>query len=304
MRNILLVANPIAGRGRVNQRIGGIEDRFRRRGFTVHTVFTSEGEEWRANLNSTMPWQTVVAVGGDGTVNAVIHSLLQGDFSQDNSPLPTLGIIPFGTGNASIPAFGIPARWEEAVENILSGRTREVDVGLVKQGGLLKKVFLLWLGAGLDGVVMHTISETRSGPLGVGGLLIRIPGALWRVKRYPFHEIQVEVDGQASFSSRSVMVANVGHIALMGNVARKADASDGKLELIATTHTRFWSWLFMGIAITFHRLDGFRGVQHLQGKKIKLTSPGKVPVHIDGDAAGTLPMEIEVQSQAIRLIVP
>lgn len=302
--SLTLVANPVAGRGRVADRIDSIKDRFFRKGFEVETLFTSgngDHEKLTLPLNSS---SSVVAVGGDGTVNTVLHTILSTSGTRGAHELPAIGVIPFGTGNAMIPAFGIPNSLDEAVETITSQHTREVDVGLVSRNGIINKVLLLWLGAGFDGVLMHTVSETRSGPLGLRGLFGRIPLAFTRVLRYPFHEIKVTLDDQPAFTCRSAMIANVGPLPLTANVAPFADASDGLFDVITTSNVRLGAWFRMSLAALRHRLDRVEGVNYLRARRVKLQAEGRVPVHIDGDAAGNLPLEVQIKPKAIRLIVP
>ncbi len=68
---------------------------------------------------------TVVIIGGDGTVNEVISGLL----TSGRSDMPRIGIIPAGSSNDFSKSLGIPQRWREACEVIVWGRVREVDVG-------------------------------------------------------------------------------------------------------------------------------------------------------------------------------
>jgi diacylglycerol kinase (ATP) len=68
---------------------------------------------------------TVVVIGGDGTVNEVANGLLTA--GQDH--LPSIGIIPSGSSNDISKSLGIPQRLEEACRVIGEGRIKEVDVG-------------------------------------------------------------------------------------------------------------------------------------------------------------------------------
>jgi len=68
---------------------------------------------------------TVIVIGGDGTVNEVVNGLLTSN--QDNRPC--LGIIPAGSSNDFSKSLGIPQHLQGACEVIVKGRVREVDVG-------------------------------------------------------------------------------------------------------------------------------------------------------------------------------
>jgi len=68
---------------------------------------------------------TVVVIGGDGTVNEVIAGLL----TSDKDLRPGVAIIPAGSSNDFSKSLGIPQGLREACEVIVRGRVREVDVG-------------------------------------------------------------------------------------------------------------------------------------------------------------------------------
>lgn len=71
--------------------------------------------------------ETVVVIGGDGTVNEVVNGMLASGV--DN--LPRVGIIPAGSSNDLAKSLGIPQKLEQACEAIIEGRTRLIDVGQV-----------------------------------------------------------------------------------------------------------------------------------------------------------------------------
>lgn len=63
---------------------------------------------------------TVVAVGGDGTVNRVINAM--------SGPGVTMGLIPLGTANDLAAALGIPKSLRSACRVIRDGRTVSIDL--------------------------------------------------------------------------------------------------------------------------------------------------------------------------------
>jgi diacylglycerol kinase family enzyme len=66
---------------------------------------------------------TVVAAGGDGTVSAVASAIV--------GTQATLGVLPLGTLNHFAKDLGIPLDLDAAVENIIHGVPKLVDVGEV-----------------------------------------------------------------------------------------------------------------------------------------------------------------------------
>ena len=69
-------------------------------------------------------YDVIVAAGGDGTINAVASVLV-------GHNIVKLGIIPRGTLNHFARALEIPTDMEKAVETIVAGHVKMIDVGQV-----------------------------------------------------------------------------------------------------------------------------------------------------------------------------
>ena len=65
-----------------------------------------------------------------------------------------LGIVPMGTGNLLATNLGVPKRLPDAVEVLLQGSRRQIDVGRVKIGSK-ERVFSVACGIGFDAKVME-----------------------------------------------------------------------------------------------------------------------------------------------------
>ncbi len=72
-------------------------------------------------------YDTIIAAGGDGTINEVINGLLPA--AGDGPSLP-FGIIPIGTANDFNLMAGLPASIDESVAVIAAGHTRLIDAGM------------------------------------------------------------------------------------------------------------------------------------------------------------------------------
>src|SRR5215208_7051213 len=68
-------------------------------------------------------YSTVIAMGGDGTISAVVRGLAGSDVH--------MGIIPAGTENDIAINLGIPKNLEEACTLIASDRTRDLDLAQI-----------------------------------------------------------------------------------------------------------------------------------------------------------------------------
>ncbi len=124
---ISLIANEKAGWGSGRRKIREVTAFLDRRELPA-CVSTTQYPGHARELAATTAAQgtdTVIVLGGDGTVNEVISGLL----ASDQSRAPCLAIIPAGSSNDFSKSLGIPQRLPEACEVIVRGTVREVDVG-------------------------------------------------------------------------------------------------------------------------------------------------------------------------------
>ena len=110
---------------------------------------------------------SVVAVGGDGTVNEITQGLAGRDGVE-------LAVIPRGTGWDFVRTYGIPRRLEDAVAVARDGHSRTINLGRARYrswaGGEGESLFANIASAGMSGAIAKRTNET-SKALGGEGLL-------------------------------------------------------------------------------------------------------------------------------------
>jgi diacylglycerol kinase (ATP) len=115
---------------------------------------------------------TVIAVGGDGTVNEIAAGL--------HDTQTALGIIPAGNGNDFAKALGIPKGWDEALEYLLKNKPRSVDTGMAND-----RFFMNICGTGFDVMVLENMLKAKQYLRGKLPYLYGIFVTLTRFR--PFH---------------------------------------------------------------------------------------------------------------------
>ena len=124
--NYFLIVNLIAGQGRCKELFPQVKMELDRRQIQYDLHFTNEPMEAVdvAKMGIEAGFSHIVAMGGDGTVNEVANGLLGSD--------ATLAVIPAGTGNDFIRMLGIPGNPMQAIDTLLDGTTRTIDLGQVE----------------------------------------------------------------------------------------------------------------------------------------------------------------------------
>src|SRR5437899_4138037 len=94
-------------------------------GHTIEVRVTSEKGDARRFVAETGEVDLVIAAGGDGTLNEVIHAFM--DLSE--AARPVLGVVPLGTANDFATGCGIPRDPEQALALCIEGTEIAIDVG-------------------------------------------------------------------------------------------------------------------------------------------------------------------------------
>ncbi|MCL5280158.1 MAG: diacylglycerol kinase family lipid kinase [Planctomycetes bacterium] len=127
MRSSVVIVNEKANWGSGQYKVGQVMAFLNERGLPT-SVRATEYPGHARELAATAAAQgidTVIVIGGDGTVNEVVSGLL----ASGRNEVPGIAVIPAGSSNDFSKSLGIPQRWREACDVIVRGRVREVDVG-------------------------------------------------------------------------------------------------------------------------------------------------------------------------------
>src|SRR5207249_12285794 len=121
-KKVLLILN---GKAAGNDALQTAVARQRAIGHTIEVRVTSEKGDARRFVAETGEVDLLIAAGGDGTLNEVVHGLM--DLSEVARPV--LGVVPLASANDFAIGCGIPRDAEQALTLCLEGREVAVDVG-------------------------------------------------------------------------------------------------------------------------------------------------------------------------------
>jgi len=289
----LLIINPNAGKGMGYRMASQVESVFNQRGWPFATSFTF-GVKHAVQIARdavSKGFETVVAVGGDGTINEVANGIA-------NAKNVKLGIVSIGTGNDYIKAVGIPSDIEEAVDVIVKGKTRFVDLGKVED-----MYFINGLGCGFDAQVSEDLYKIKR--------LKGFPAYLYVVCKNLFFFnnplIEMTFDKQV-IKHKSMMISVMIGNCLGGgfHLTPSAQVDDGLFDVLNIGHFRLLKrFLHLPKVIKGTHLK-VKGVECYRTKEITISSDADVKVHIDGEMmnVNTKHFTVKIYKQALQLIVP
>ncbi|MFM8365486.1 MAG: diacylglycerol/lipid kinase family protein [Verrucomicrobiota bacterium] len=232
--------------------------------------------------------ETVVAAGGDGTINEVVNGVAGSG--------ARMGILPMGTVNVLAKEIGIPegnlaAAWE-VVER---GHTLALD--LPEANG---QYFIQLAGVGLDAeVVRRTNLDLKKtlGPLSYILTLVQLAAS-----KPP--RVIVEAPG---WSDRECCFALIGNGRLYGGpfpLFKRASLYDGLLDVVVFKNQSHWDVIRYFQAIAFGTHPDLHDVEYFQTPSLRVRSNSDVPVELDGEVAGTLPCEFRLAPHKLHVLAP
>jgi len=235
----------------------------------------------------------VVVAGGDGTVNEAVRAL-------GGSGVP-LGIIPLGTANVLARELRIPKKPERAIEAAFGSAQRVIDLGRVRfRRSGESCLFACMMGAGFDAFVARIYGEARGT---TSHLYSYAPTILTALMDFPLQPITVSVDGEEAPSAGTVIVSNTSTYGGPFRPSPNALPDDGALD-ICLLRMRTRREMAVALAVGLIGRQPTRIVESFRGRNIVLRSDGDVPVQVDGDFVGFLPVEVSVLPRSLSVFVP
>ena len=286
---LALLVNPSSGGGRALKLLPKIEQALDQRR-AVFRVQRTKGLEHgvRQALGAIEAGEIPVVVSGDGLVGAI-----GGAMAGAETPL---GIIPGGRGNDLARVLGIPEDPEQAVDVLLAGETRRIDVGEVNG-----KRFLGIVSVGFDSEANRVANETQF----LRGNLVYAFAAIRTLLRWKPGRFTVRVDDERyRFTGYSVSVANNKAFGGGMFIAPEAELDDGEFDIVAVGEVGKLRALgsmpkvFKGTHVEEDWVRVFRA-RHLE-----LSASRPYPIYADGEHLSDLPASLRVLPRALSVIVP
>jgi diacylglycerol kinase (ATP) len=238
----------------------------------------------------------VVAVGGDGAVQQVVQGLAETHVA--------LGIVPMGTGNLLATNLRIPRRLERAVEVVLDGKRREIDLGKLTLGRK-RRYFAVACGIGFDAQVMDATSlaeKRRWGKLAYAGQAVAASRALRDVSH------RIVLDGkETAMEAGQVLIANFGRTGLGLSPRLRIAPDDGLLDVIAISAPGPGQGLVAAWEALRQRRSGRTPsgrVLRARVRAVDVEPESKRLVEIDGSVIGSTPVSVTVRPGALTVLYP
>jgi YegS/Rv2252/BmrU family lipid kinase len=280
--HIHLVANPRAGRGRAGKELERLTAVLDSAG-VAHAVVTTERSGHAAELAVDAARggaHTVVAVGGDGTVNEVVNGLM----ALDEINRPALGVVAAGSGADFARSFGLPQHIGTSLAGVVGDRV-SIDVGRIELSTEKGSVVRHFVNIANVGIAAATVARAARLPRWLGKS--RYIVAFWPVLAgFVPEKMILTVDGTATtLTAHNLLVANARFAGGGMNFSPHSEPDDGRLDVQMNVGPKRQAFTLMPKIYRGSHLPDERIFQ-ASGQRIVLTAQSPQQVEADGESIG------------------
>ncbi len=242
-------------------------------------------------------FETVVAAGGDGTLNEVLNGIADAD----GLSRVRLGVLPLGTVNVFAKELNLPQDFAGAWSAIQRGHDRLIDApwaSYIAGGRAQRRYFAQLAGAGLDSRAVELVNWELKKRLGF--LSYVVAGFQALAENLPPIEVS---NGQETVHGQMVLIGNGRFYGGRFNMFPQADLEDGILEAVVYPRVNLISAARGGWGLLTNEFHSGGHTLQLRGPRLELKCAQPIPFQLDGENVAPLPVTFGVERRALRVIV-
>ncbi len=292
-KKILLLTNPHSGTGKSLEAAAYLKSKLSNKGFDLEQ-FMSQSVGFFAqflkdfDLNN---YQTIIVVGGDGTMHDVVNGLAE------RPNVPPILLFPCGSGNAFNHDIDCLS-WDKALTNLERGQTQKIDLFRLDFPTKPSVYAFNVIGWGLVSSINHQAEKLRW--LGTARYTL---SAVIQILKNPSSSGTVTVDGvvfEGDFCF--VLACNTQHTGKAMKMAPLADLSDGLMDILVVKRQPFYKLLQLFPQIFSGSHINSTLLTYLKAKSFSVKADPQMLV-VDGEIQCTAPFSATILPQQLTMIV-
>ena len=282
-QNSYVILNPHANGGRAARLQSALTTALAARGLTENLLITQSPAEASQMVNALPAGSRVIAVGGDGTVQNLLPSLVAGAH--------TLGLISMGSGNDTARALGVhKLGWQAALDHALNGSATPIDLGEAafiddQHGNERRILFISSLTAGFDSAVNL---RAVNGPRWLSGMPRYLWATLGELMALRCWDLHVKVDGQTLHQGPALFASTLNTQSFGGGMPAMPHAriDDAQLNLLLAGEIGLGEVLNLlpRLLVGWHLNQP--KVHHMPYADVRIDSAHPLPLAADGEYLG------------------
>jgi diacylglycerol kinase (ATP) len=245
-------------------------------------------------------YDVIISAGGDGTLNQVANGILKVNAAK----LPTLAIIPLGSGNDFAGMMNISGKVAQLLQLLKENNPQPVDVGKVscfnKEGNAIERYFLNVSSLGMGPATVHRLERL---PRWMGTGFRYYASVLNTFFTHPTERFEVRTPHWSwKGNARVIAIANGKSFGYRIYIAPNAQPDDGVFSTFIATDMSLLKFLFVLQTVKGKKVVRDNRVLYATATELEITSPDVAWIETEGELAGLLPARIEIQKDRIRFL--
>jgi len=281
---IRFIINPISGTGKQK----GIEEYITKYIENFEIIYTQKsGDATRISKEAAKEnIDVVVAVGGDGTVNECVKSLVNTNTA--------LGIIPCGSGNGFAYHIGMKRKIEQAIIQLKNTRIEQIDSCSANGAP-----FINVSGIGFDAHVSHLFTTLK-----IRGLInyVRI---IFKELSYKPQEYTIKYNGiERKVTAYMISFFNASQYGNDAIICPMADIQDGLIDFVIVRDFPKWKIPLCLLKVITGKAHLSKYVEIIKCKHMSISASNTL-LHLDGEPYKTSnPVKINISPKSLKILIP
>jgi YegS/Rv2252/BmrU family lipid kinase len=246
-------------------------------------------------------FDVILSAGGDGTMHQVVNGIM----AQDKA-LPTVGLIPLGSGNDLARSLGISTDVTRIISQIERRSVRDVDVGIANvhdgSGNPVTRYFINECSMGMGPEVVRRVNKTSHRGMAAG--LMYTSAIIATFLRLRPEKISVKSDGfRWSGKSRVMAIANGRSFGHGNYIAPRAKMDDGLLDVFVAGNPPLLRFLLLLQALKRPRESRNKYLSYSQTVRAEVFGDRPLPVEADGEPIGFSPLRCGIAKTKLKVLL-
>ncbi len=264
----LLIINPISGTTNKRGLDKIVRERLKESGLDIEVAWTTaRGDATQLATEAVeQGYHSVIAAGGDGTVNETAKALCGSETA--------LGIIPCGSGNGLARHLEIPIDIDAAIDVIHENHIVACDYGTAND-----LPFFCTFGMGFDAAVSKRFAKGKE-----RGFAKYIKSAFEEYRTFNPDEYIISANGKVLTEKAFVVAAcNASQYGNNAYIAPQASMTDGLLDIIIVHSGNPITTALVGVDLLTGYIDRNTLIHSFRTTEATITRKAPGPAHIDGE---------------------
>ncbi|MGF1678712.1 MAG: diacylglycerol/lipid kinase family protein [Candidatus Methylacidiphilales bacterium] len=282
---LCIIFNPAAKGERSKRSLPRLHEAFREADFCETS---GPGHATELAASAADEYDTVIAAGGDGTINEVVNGMAGREAK--------LGVLPVGSVNVFAMELGLPMSLDRCIDVIRRGKSRAIDLAKAND-----RYFVQLAGVGLDAETVRDTAPHFKKSLGPLSYVM----TLSQVASREAPPLEILNGHRDPVMGSFILVGNGRHYGGPFHFFPQARLDDGQLDVCVFHKLSHFDLLryFRGI-LTFGTHTRFSDVTYFKTDHLEVRSTREVPFEVDGEFHGNCPVTFSVLPAALKVLVP